>query len=87
MGIVSPITNFSTSSVRDDWRGLTSHRRAIHNLEFRDSLAFVILVRWCTGSFTPNNRQFHMLNLDPYQEEVDLSNYHVLQMIPRALIR
>lgn len=62
---------------------LTSHGCTIHNLKFRDSFTFVVLVRHCSCRLPSNNREFHMLDFYPNEEEIDFANDDILQMVPK----
>ena len=59
-------------------RRRTSYRRAVHDLELGDRLALVVLVRRRPCCFAANNGQFHVLDLDSYKQEVDLSYNDIL---------
>lgn len=63
-------------------RKRTSNGCTIHDFEFSDRFWFVVLIRYSSRRFPPNDTQFHMFNLDPHQQEVNLSNNDILQMIP-----
>lgn len=60
---------------------LTSHRCAIHDFELCDCLTLVVLIRNRTGRLTPDNGEFHMLDLDSNKQEINLANNHIFQVI------
>ena len=60
---------------------LTSYWSTIHDLELGNRFALIILVRWRAGRLPPDDGKFHMLDLDTYEEEVDLSDNNVLQVV------
>lgn len=64
-----------------DGDGLPAYGRAVHDLELGDRLALVVLVRWCAGCFAADDGEFHVLDLYPYQEEVDLADDDVFQVV------
>jgi hypothetical protein len=48
-----------------DWDMLTSNRRTVHDLVFRDSFSFRDRLRPSAYSLTLDNRHLHMLNPQP----------------------
>lgn len=53
----------------------------VHDFEFGDGFALVVLVWHGTCSFPTNNRQFHVFDLDADQKEIDLSNNDIFQVV------
>jgi hypothetical protein len=37
----------------------------------------------CPRRFPPNDRELHMFDFDPDQEEIDLANNDILEMVPK----
>jgi hypothetical protein len=65
---------------------LTSDWGTIHDFEFGNRLAFVVLVGWRTRCFTTDDRQLHMLDLYSNQEEVNFANNNIFQMISDIVV-
>ena len=61
---------------------LTSYGCTIHDLKLGDSLALVVLVRGRPSCLSADDGQLHVLDLDAYEQEVDLADNDVLQMVP-----
>lgn len=62
----------------------TSHGCSIHNLELGCRLAFIILIRYSSSRF---DGYFHMLDLDPGEEEMDFADDHVFEEVSRWMNR
>mmetsp|Transcript_20229 Transcript_20229/g.50586 ORF Transcript_20229/g.50586 Transcript_20229/m.50586 type:complete len:303 (-) Transcript_20229:133-1041(-) len=60
---------------------LPTHGSAIHNLVFGDGLTLVVRVGTAARALPPPNLHLHVLDLDPHQQEEDLTNHHVLEMV------
>lgn len=69
-----------TSQIEPDWDALSLHWGAIHNLKFVQILRFRHSGLPWSNDLLSYYAQLHMLNLDPYQIEVDFTKYTVLQM-------
>ena len=61
-----------------DGHALAFDRRAIHQLVLGDVLRFVVCMGCEVHRFSANHRELHELNLDPYEEEINLAQYHIL---------
>lgn len=62
----------------------TSHGCTIHDLEFGDGLALVVLVRRCACRLAADDGKLHVLDLDAHEQEVDLAYDDILQVISLA---
>ena len=80
MGIVSPEARSGESLLEANRR--TSHGSTIHNLKLSDGLAFVVLIRRRSCCFSSDDGEFHMLDFYPDQQEIYLSNNHILEVVP-----
>ena len=83
-----PLTEhrFQGSELKESEQGLTSDWGTIHDFEFGNRLAFVVLVGRRTCCFTTDDRQLHMLDLYSNQEEVNLANNNIFQMISDIVV-
>lgn len=88
IGMVSPTDEDEFSRGKEAGRDAvcTSDGGTVHDLEFRDRLALVVLVGWGASRLSPNDGEFHVLDLYTDEEEVDLSDNDVLEMIPKASV-
>jgi hypothetical protein len=81
IGIVSPAITSAYYALKMKPNGRTSHRCTIHNFEFRDGLALIILVGRRTRSFPSYDGELHVFDFYTDKKEVDLSNDDVLEVI------
>lgn len=60
----------------------TSNRRTIHDFKLCDCFALVILIRRSTSRFSSDDRQLHMFDFYPNEQEENLANDDIFQVIP-----
>jgi len=63
---------------QSDWDRFASHWRAVHDFELCDRLTLVVLIRRRAGGLAADDREFHVLDFDAHEQEIDLPDYHVL---------
>lgn len=79
-----PLTNIVVLFASRSGRAvsLTSDRCAVHDLILGDGVVLVVDARPRARRLPLDDVDLHVLDLDPHQEEVDLSHDHVLQVVP-----
>lgn len=59
----------------------TSHRSSVHDLVLGDGVVLVVHGRARSCRFTPDDVYFHVSDLDPHQQEEDLSHNHIFNVV------
>lgn len=75
---------FEPAQEETDGDGLPPDGGAVHDLELGDGLGLVVLVRRGPGGLPTYDGEFHVLDLDPDEEEVDLADDDVFEVVSAA---